>query len=209
MKSDRKAVVFGGGGHARALVDVLGRMDVQIRAVVAPEAEGLDAPLVTDDKDGRDLIERERCWAIIGIGDNRQRLKLLDTLAMRDVDLSPLVASSATVAVDAALEAGAVVLEHAHIGPRARVGGGSITNTGAIVEHDTVLGRGCHVAVGSTLAGTVAVGEGTLIGTGASVLPGVTVGSWAVVAAGAVVADDVAATVTVAGVPARRTPRLG
>jgi len=85
----------------------------------------------------------------------------------------------------------------------AHIGVGVIVNTGAVVEHDCVLGEFAHLAPNATLGGWVQVGDQAMVGLGAAVLPGVRIGARAVVGAGSVVLVDVPAGATVVGNPAR------
>ncbi len=96
--------------------------------------------------------------------------------------------------------------------PRAQIGGGCIIahGVGLVIGGYTVIGQDCTLLHGVTLGEArfdeldyPRVGDRVTIGAGALVLGGVHVGDDATVAAGAVVVDDVAAGVTVAGVPAR------
>jgi acetyltransferase-like isoleucine patch superfamily enzyme len=75
--------------------------------------------------------------------------------------------------------------------------------SGAIVEHDSRIGAHVYLSPGAVLSGGVTVEDGAFVGAGAAVIPGVRIGPGAIVAAGAVVIRDVAARVTVLGVPAR------
>ena len=79
----------------------------------------------------------------------------------------------------------------------------AIVNTGASVDHDSVIGDYAHVAPGARLGGHVRVGEGALLGVGSAFLPGVSVGAWATVGVGAAVVGDVPEGVIARGVPAR------
>jgi maltose O-acetyltransferase len=75
-----------------------------------------------------------------------------------------------------------------------------------IVGYDATLL--CHEFLQDELRlGDVTVGERAMIGAGAIVLPGVDIGADAQVAANSLVADDVPAGVTVAGVPAEPIER--
>jgi acetyltransferase-like isoleucine patch superfamily enzyme len=78
-----------------------------------------------------------------------------------------------------------------------------IVNSGAIIEHDCILGNHVHIAPRATLGGNVLVGDFAHVGLGAAVLPSATVGAGCVVGAGAVVLRDVPTNSTVVGVPAR------
>ena len=85
---------------------------------------------------------------------------------------------------------GARLLDHAFV------------NSGAVVEHDCVVGFNSHVAPGAVIGGYVEVGDHTLIGLGSRVLPGVKIGSNCVVGSGSVVRHRVHDGQRVAGVPA-------
>jgi acetyltransferase-like isoleucine patch superfamily enzyme len=78
----------------------------------------------------------------------------------------------------------------------------------AVVGYDaTIL---CHeFLVDEYRTGEVVVGERAMIGAGTTVLPGVEIGAEARVAANSLVADDVPAGATVAGVPAVRVDDPG
>ena len=167
-------VVLGAGGHARSVVDVL-----------------------TDDREAFELIAAQGLRAVVAIGAGPARTGLV-----RELEVPPVVASTATVSPRSVLGAGTVVLEHAHVGPASRVGEAVIVNTGAIVEHDCRVGAGSHVAPGAVLLGGASVGGGVLVGSGARVLPRVSVGAGATIGAGAVVTAHVADGQTVIGVPA-------
>jgi len=114
----------------------------------------------------------------------------------------------------------ALVRPTARVSKSARIGPGSLVNTGVIIGSNTTIGR--HVLVyGGTLIGhdnvledfvTVAPGvttgglvralSGAYLGLRSVILPEVTIGRNAVVAAGAVVTQDVPDCTLVAGVPA-------
>jgi len=196
-------VLFGGGGHGRSVADAAQRAGLIIGAVVDPQAswEG-SARLLRSDGEGLAYVRGLDAVVLLGIGANGPRRSLAALLRIAGAELPPLLARTATISPDARLGPGTVVLEHAHVGPGARLGEACVVNTGAIVEHDCELGPGVHCAPGSVLTGAVRCGAEALVGAGAVALPGRSIGSRATVGAGAVVTRDVAATVTVRGVPA-------
>ena len=196
-------VVFGAGGHARSVVDVLERAGEVVVAVTgAPDAEEWHVDVLADDHEAFDRIESEGLNAVVAIGANPARTAIVQELVSRGLPVPPVVAATATVSPRSLLGSGTVVLEHAHVGPGARLGEAVIVNTAAIVEHDCRVGTGAHVAPGAALLGGAAVGGATLVGSGARVLPRVNVGAGATIGAGAVVTGHVADGQTVVGVPA-------
>lgn len=207
IEERRQAILFGASGHGRAVRDVLARAGWQVVTLVDPDEDvGAETtlPILGSDEEGCKKAQEERLAAVVAIGDNQGRLTLVRLLVARSIQLPPVVARTATVASDAELGPGTVVMEHAHVGPQCRLGAGCIINTHAIVEHDGALGDGVHIAPGAVLGGGASCGPQVLVGTGAAVLPLVHVGSAAVVGAGAVVTSPVQEGTIVIGVPARQ-----
>lgn len=125
--------------------------------------------------------------------------------------------------VNARIEPGAFIREHAVIKDNAVVMMGAIINIGAVVGEGTMIdmgavlggrattGKNVHVGAGAVLAGViepananpVVIEDNVLIGANAVILEGVRVGEGAVVAAGSIVTKDVPTGAVVAGVPAK------
>ncbi|MBN3490445.1 2,3,4,5-tetrahydropyridine-2,6-dicarboxylate N-acetyltransferase [Acholeplasma equirhinis] len=125
--------------------------------------------------------------------------------------------------INARIEPGVWIREHAVIKDEAVIMMGSVINIGAVVGKRTMIdmnvvlgarvevGDNCHIGAGSVLAGVleppsatpVIIEDNVLIGANAVVLEGVRIGRGAVVAAGAVVTQDVPENAVVAGTPAR------
>lgn len=202
---DDDIVLFGAGGHARSVVDVLDRIGARVAAVVAPTSSDLATPAIriASDEEGASWAVARGVGAVLAIGDGRRRLELASFLAERGVTLPILVAATATVARDVVLGSATIVLEHAHVGPGSTLGRACIVNTRASIDHDGTLGEAVHCAPGVVLAGDVKCADGVLFGVGAIAVPGVRVGAWATVGAGSVVVADVPSGVTVIGAPAR------
>jgi sugar O-acyltransferase (sialic acid O-acetyltransferase NeuD family) len=205
----QRLLLLGAGGHARALIELL-------RDAGWPEPAGLlddsaagtvlGVPVLGPLADLARRREEGIAAAAVAIGDNRLRLALGDRLAAAGYALPSLVHPSALLAGSARLGPGVVVLPRVVLGAAVAVGRLAILNTGAIVEHDGRIGEGAHLAPGAVLGGGVTVGPAATIGIGAALRPGVTIGAGAVVGVGAAVVADVAAGVTVTGVPARAAP---
>jgi UDP-3-O-[3-hydroxymyristoyl] glucosamine N-acyltransferase len=70
---------------------------------------------------------------------------------------------------------GVQVLANAAIMNNVTLGDFCIINTGAIIEHDSVIGTGVHVAPGAIVLGNCKIGEYSFIAAGAIVIQGCTV----------------------------------
>lgn len=195
-------IIFGAGGHARSVADVLERRGQSISLVVGEADRPWPVRTTTDESSAIAMAVDTGHPVVVAIGDGPARLRLADRLTHAGLDLATVVAATSTVSTWAGLGLGTQVLEHAHVGPGAHVGDVVIVNTGAIIEHDCSVGDGSHLAPGAVLLGGASIGQACFVGSGARVLPGVTVGDGVIIGAGAVVRADVPAGLTVVGVPA-------
>ena len=115
----------------------------------------------------------------------------------------PILHPSAEVGAGVELGAGSVVLGHAHLSPFARFGPHALVSYCASVGHDATFGEHASVMPNAAVSGDVAAGHRVLVGAGAVVREGIRLGDDVRVGAGAAVVGDVAAGLTVVGVPAR------
>jgi sugar O-acyltransferase (sialic acid O-acetyltransferase NeuD family) len=199
-------LIVGAGGHARVVADAALTTGAWQRVCFvddSPAATGsLGLPIVGTSTQLQQL-RTEFSAAVVGIGDARTRLQLLDRCRSAGFELPPIVHRTAAVSTYATLGPGVVVFAQAAINPGATLDAGCIVNTGATVDHDCHLESGVHVCPGAHLAGNVRVAARTWIGIGACVKHGVRIGADVVVGAGAAVVADIQTGLTVTGVPAR------
>lgn len=210
MSKADPVLVFGAGGHAKVVIDVLlSRGEWQPAAVfddnVKVHGKEFHGSRVHGDRHA--LLAHARASGvsrfIVAVGNNGARAEVFRFLEAAGLQAVTAVHASAVVAPSARIGAGSVVMPGVCINADVAIGRNVIINTGACVDHDVVLGDAVHIAPGVHLCGGVSVGEGALVGVGASVIPGISIGANVLVAAGAVVVSNVAQGACVAGVPAR------
>ncbi len=203
-------VVFGAGGHARVVADVI-RLSSQfnLRGFLDdadPDRHGASfegSQIIGGREKLAELWSSGVTHAIVAVGDNGARQRIGEELLQAGFALPTLVHPAAVVAAGVTIGPGTVVFAGAIINPATLIGTHVIINTGATIDHDCVIANAVHIAPGAHLAGNVSVGEGALIGVGAAIKPGVTIGRDAIVGVGAAVIDDVEPGRAVGGVPAR------
>ncbi len=196
-------VVLGTSGHARSCLDVIATLDWKVRGCVgAPPTRDLQADYLGDDGVLHQLIADGVSHAVVAVGDNQTRRRLMAAVGALGFQLPTVASRFAVVSPTATLGHGCVLMHGTVIGPYTTLGAGVIVNTGSTIDHDCRVEDFVHAAPGTHMAGTVTLGSGAFVGVGASVAPEVVIGAWAVVGAGAVVIRDVQPGRTVAGVPA-------
>ena len=149
--------LIGDGGHAAVIRDL-------VRA-----RERLDK---TFDVDG----------TIIAVGNNHDRKR--EAEERKGTRFTYLIHPSATVASSALIGMGTVIMAGAIVQARTQIGLHCIINSGAQVDHDSIVHDFAHISPNATLCGNVEIGEGAWVGAGATVIQGMKVAPWTVVPAG-------------------------
>jgi len=205
-----KVLILGGGGHAQVIADAL--------LCMVERSEKIDIVGYLDDNlnlEGRvlrggsiigrlnELNQIEHDAVVIAIGHNSTRMNIFNKLQDRGASFITVIHPSAVIAHDVTIGKGTVIFAGTVINTGSVIGSNVIINTGATVDHHANIGAHAHIAPGVHLGGTVTVGEGAFLGIGSNVLPNLTIGNWSTIGAGAVVVNDIPATVTAVGIPAR------
>ena len=192
-----EVLVFGGGGHGKAVIDLLRALPAYHLAGVvddrlAPGDAVMGAPVLPGDL--KSLYRagiRLAANAVGGIGDISVRVRVFDRLVEAGFGFPTLVHPTAFVEPGAHLAPGAQLFPHAYAGSDATIGFGVILNYGVGVGHDCVVGDYTNISPGAMLAGAVDVGARVLIGMNATINIGVRVGEGARIGNGATVKKDV------------------
>jgi len=196
--------LYGFGGHAKVVADVLINCNLKVAGVVDDDEE-----IIRKTKrevkpgfklDPESFIFSEWQPMVICIGNNRIRCELACQLPNY---FASAFHPSAIVSATAEYGVGTVIMQGAIIQAETEIGQHVIINSGASIDHENLIGDFVHVSPRATLCGNVTVGEGSWIGAGAVVIQGVKIGRWATVGAGAVVIRDIPDFATVVGNPAR------
>jgi acetyltransferase EpsM len=199
--------VYGAGGHAQVVIDVLRAQGIEVRGQFndRPEVQHPSSFNVMPGirRVGIDRFARLERPVVLAVGINGERAELA---RMLDATFAQAIHPTSIVARTATIGEGTVVLHGSIVQPNARIGRFVLINTAASVDHDCVVGDYAHVSPHATLSGHVEVGEGTHIGAGAVVIPKVKIGRWCRVGAGAVVVRDLPDHCTAVGNPARILP---
>jgi sugar O-acyltransferase (sialic acid O-acetyltransferase NeuD family) len=192
-------IIYGGGGHAKSLIDLIraegkysiaGVLDDALPAgsrVLDISVLGNGSMLAELRKKGIGLAIN----AVGGIGSITPRLQVYERLRLAGFRCPTVIHPQVYIEPTAVVSEGGQFFFNAYIGSEAKIGFGCIINTGAILSHDCILGDFVNISPGAILAGAVMVKERSLIGMGVTINLNVTVGAGARVGNSAVVKADV------------------
>jgi sugar O-acyltransferase (sialic acid O-acetyltransferase NeuD family) len=204
-------VIIGAKGLAKELLTVL-QWNGEIEDVFLFDNVNSDAPDILYDRfrviKSWEALERHFSsnapHFILGVGGAKARAYCSEKAISLGGKLQTIVSKQALVgAFGVRIGSGVGILSHVIITADVEIGEGTLLNKSAIVSHDARVGKYCEISPGARILGRASVGDRTEIGANAVILPGVLVGSDCRVGAGAVVTKNVAAGLTVVGIPAR------
>ena len=208
-KSTMKIVVYGAGGHAKVVLDVIEKSGAYTIAGLLDDSAELAGEMrsgyrvLGGDAIFRGLIEGGVKGMVVALGDNVRRRAVFHSACAAGFELISAIHPSVILGGRVKVGAGSVLVAGVVVNVDAEIGDNVIVNTSASVDHDCQIGAHVHLSPGVRLAGRVTVGELTHIGIGAVVLPNLTIGKRCIVGAGSVVREDVPDGMVVAGNPAR------
>lgn len=207
-------VIFGAGGHAREVAQIVRDINAQTPArwsllgfiadAIVPEvpSQALPLPLLGGIEW---LVLHPKVHVVIAIGDPVARQAVAQRLVQQQAGLqfATLVHPNAWLADHVTLGKGSVVFARVGINVNASVGQHASINLGCTISHDCVLADFVSLGPGVHMAGGCTVGEGSDIGTAVSMRPRSRVGAHCFVGAGAAVVHNLPDGCKAVGVPAR------
>ena len=203
-----RLVVFGGGGHAKVVIDAAEKSECFGEILLADDAPACWGKQIMGHRviGGREALlslQGARPQVIVAIGSNATRPMVATWLLEHCFELATVIHPSVQLGKGARIGAGSFLAAGVVVNCDAVVGRNTIVNTAASLDHDCQIGEAVHIAPGCRLCGHVTVGAQSLLGAGVVVIPSVRIGESVLVGAGSTVLGDLADGIRVAGSPAR------
>lgn len=206
MKKDKGSLaVFGCGGHARSVADVILDSGYVIEfffdEMSQNEERIFDIPCVKS----KNKIQLVEFWHV-GLGDATKRRDAVEMLTSNGRSITSVISRHAYLGKGVLLGKGVFIAHSAHVGVLASIGELTIINTCAVIEHEVIIGKYCHISVNAVVSGRVSIGNNVFVGAGAVVRDGITICDNVIIGAGAVVVKDISHPGTYIGIPCVKIP---
>jgi sugar O-acyltransferase (sialic acid O-acetyltransferase NeuD family) len=210
FSSNRKVLLWGGGGQARIVCEMLREntagiveiiFDITIREL-AFQCGGL---FINDPSELKANLHKVTHY-VTCIGAEHGYARAMTSRYLERLGLQPisLIHEKSFIEPTATLGTACQIMPCVVVHKFSEIGAYAILNTNSTIDHQCVVGDGVHVMSGATISGRVRIGDYATIGTNATILPNKAIGEGAYIGAGAVVIEDVEPYSIVVGVPARR-----
>lgn len=193
-----KNVLLGGGGHSRAIFDILIENEIHIDILVGIDtndffSQQYKIEMLARDEELLRYRNNEVCL-INGVGPKARgskRAELSEFYERLGYSFQTLIASSAKVSKFSEVSDGCQIMHRAVLNISSKIGRHSIINTAAVIEHDVQIGEHSFIGPNASVCGGVNIGARVFIGVGSVIFPGVNIGSDAIISGGSIVKRDV------------------
>lgn len=166
-----KIVLIGGGGHCKAVIDVIESANQYEIVGIIDKAELvgnkiLDYEIIGSDDDLPTIFQtcQNACITIGHIKSNELRKKLFNLTKEIGFNLPIITSNLAYISKHATIEEGTVIMHQALINSGASIGVNCIINTKALIEHDCKIESHSHISTGTIINGGCVVKEDSFIG---------------------------------------------
>lgn len=201
---EKKLVIFGAGGNAKKATDIAISNGFELLGYISQNHQG---SIINNYKvlgyldEYHNSTELQSCYFHIAIGEIFDRHKIFQ-LMNNNKNLISLISKDAIISKTACIDIGTTI-NNCTILPQVKIGQCCIIDTGAIIEHDSVISDFVNVNPGVILCGNVEVDNYAFIGAGSTVIENIKIGENSIIGAGSVVINDIEPNVVAVGNPAK------
>ena len=190
VKLKKNIVLVGGGGHCISVIDIIENgNDFNILGILDSNVEKnniLGHKILGGDNLISDLVN-ENTYFLITVGQIKSysvRKNIAKTLKENNAKLATVISQLAYVSKHAYVEEGTVIMNHAIVNAKAKIGKNCIINTKSNIEHGVSIEDFCHISTCAVVNGDCVVGKGSFIGSNATISNGITIKENSIISAG-------------------------
>jgi len=199
-----KILIFGCGGHARSVVNVIREIH-GLENVMLVDENAKEKEVILGCKTECKYNLDEQDAFIVAIGENNNRKIIYENLREKHKGhCISIISTHANIGMDAEVGYGTFIAQDVHIGSQAQIGDNTIINTGSVIEHEVIIGNHSHIAPHATVCGRSKIGNNVFCGAGSTVIDKINICDDVIIGAGAVVINDITESGTYTGVPAKK-----
>jgi sugar O-acyltransferase (sialic acid O-acetyltransferase NeuD family) len=201
MKND---VILVGGFHE--IIELCGMCDYNIKGIIDNKLTGTyyGIPIIGRDDDASYLFNKyKECKIVVTPDSPSIREKLVTLYSSIGFKFTSIISPLAQISKYAKIGIGTIVQSGVNISAATKIGDFCKLNSNSNVMHDNVIGNYTTIAPNAVLLGNVNTGVKTYIGANSTILPNIHIDDEAIIGAGAVVTHNIDMAKTVKGVPAK------
>lgn len=162
----KKLLILGAGGHGKVVAEVAEAVaqwgEIAFLDDRADTNHGTSA--VVGKLEDVHLFVDEYKHGFVAIGNNEQRLELIEQLTYLGYDIPVIIHPRSYVSKYSTIGKGTVILPGAVVNTNTVLGKGCIVNINACIDHDCKIGDGVHISSGAVVRSMVNIGRVSLIG---------------------------------------------
>lgn len=204
-------ILIGGGGHCKAVIDVIEEERkykiagiVDLREKIGQKILGYEI-IATDDDLPKLTNEYKNFFITIGqIQSAELRIIIFNLLKEYNITLPIIISPYAYVSKHSKIGEGTVIMHHAIINANSSIGKNCIINNQALIEHDAVIKDNCHISTGSKVNGKTVVGNNCFLGSNTVLSNNLSISNNCIIGAGSVVLKTIDKQGTYIGNPLRK-----
>jgi len=190
IKIKPNIILIGGGGHCISVIDVI-ENDNKYNILGILDSNSKEKNILGYKVlGGDDLIPElvnENTYFLITVGQIKNysiRKNIAKTLTENNAKLATVISSLAYVSRHAHIEEGTVIMNHAVVNAKSRIGKNCIINTKSNIEHGVKIGDFCHISTCAVINGDSEVGKESFIGSNATISNGILIKENSIISAG-------------------------
>lgn len=190
VKPKKDIVLIGGGGHCISVIDIIENgTEFNILGILdsgSKENNILGYKILGGDNLIPKLVN-ENTYFLITVGQIKScsvRKSIAKTLAENNAKLATIKSSLAYVSKHAMIEEGTIIMNHAVVNAKSKIGKNCIINTMSNIEHGVSIGDFCHVSTCAVVNGQSVIKNGTFIGSNATISNNILIKENSIISAG-------------------------